>query len=93
MRTYTTGQYQSLADIAVEVYGDVAGVCWLLLDNPIVASVADRLPARTALLIRDEVMNVRMVRYLTDFAPFETLEEADKPQGVGYWFLEEYEVY
>lgn len=93
MKTYRIGPHQSLADIAVEVYGDVAGVCWLLIDNPIVASVADRLPTGTTLLIRDEVLNVRMVEYLANFGPFSTIDEEDKPQGVGFWWLDEYEVY
>ncbi|MGA0556524.1 LysM peptidoglycan-binding domain-containing protein [Larkinella sp. VNQ87] len=92
MNEYRVISGQSLLDIAIEAYGDVEGLHWLLEDNPTLSGPSDRLRAGQVLLIRTEVVNVRFKAYLNDFAPFATVTGDDQPEGVGYWFLNEYTV-
>ena len=88
---YTVSEGQSLFDIAIEVYGHVEGVFWLLDDNPGI-SLTHRLKVGQVLSLRSDVINQRQKDYLIDFAPFQTIEEQDRPVGVGYWYLEEYKI-
>ena len=88
---YTVSEGQSLFDIAIEVYGQVEGIHWLLEDNPGI-SLTHRLKVGQVLALRSEVINQREVDFLKDFAPFQTIEEQDRPVGVGYWYLEEYKI-
>lgn len=90
MRTYTATTQQSLFDIAVEVYGDVQAVFWLLADNPALTGLTDRLGAGQVLVLRPQRMNPRQVDYLRDFAPIRTISEEDRPTGIDYWELTEY---
>ncbi|RIV21401.1 LysM domain-containing protein [Fibrisoma montanum] len=93
MKTYSVRDGQSLWDIAVEVYGDVEAVYWLLDDNRSqIQGITDRLYPGMLLTIRDVPKNTRVATYLKDFAPFQTIDEGDRPEGVGYWYLSEYVV-
>lgn len=91
MITYTILPNQSLFDIAVEVYGDVDATFWLLEDNPGLA-LTDRLIPGQSLAIRDDQMNPRQAAVLTEFTPFQTIDDEDRPVGVGYWRIEEYTI-
>jgi hypothetical protein len=90
MNEYTVKAGQSLLDIALEVYGDVQGLHWLIEDNALIFSACDRLRPGQKLLIRPEVVNFRYQAYLQEFAPFATITTADQPEGVGFWLLDEY---
>ncbi|MEZ0611925.1 hypothetical protein ACAW74_25660 [Fibrella sp. WM1] len=90
--SYTVQEGQSLANIAVEVYGDVAGVFWLLADNRDLKHLSDRLFAGQVLTLRADVLNTRARTYLADFAPFATIEDIDKPVGIGYWRIGEFPI-
>lgn len=90
MTSYIIKPDQSLFDIAVEVYGDVSGVVWLLQDNPNIPGATGPIYAGEPLAIRAEMMNSRMADNLADYGPFQTITEADKPIGIGFWRLENY---
>lgn len=90
MTNYEIKPGQSLFDIAVEVYGSVEGVAWLLQDNPVVPGPTGPILPGQILLIRDEKINARMVENLAAYAPFQTIESADMPSGIGFWKTEEY---
>ena len=92
MRTYQVLPQQSLFDIAIEVYGDVEGVFWLLADNPQLTGLTDRLRVGQPLQIRPEQVNPRQAKELDIYGPFQTIEEQDRPIGIGYWYTEEYKV-
>lgn len=90
MSEYIIKPQQSLFDIAIEVYGDVQGVVWLVGDNALLGAT-DPLTAGNKLSIRTTPVNGRVVNYLADFAPFQTINEAtDVPQGIGFWKAEGY---
>lgn len=90
--TYTVRYNQCLADIAIEVYGDVRGIFWLLADNPPLTGMADRVRPGQPLSLRPEQLNPRYVRYLADFAPFASVDATDFAEGIGAWWLDEYVV-
>ncbi|MFC5408000.1 LysM peptidoglycan-binding domain-containing protein [Larkinella bovis] len=92
MNNYVVKAGQSLLDIAVEVYGDVEGVHWLIEDNPMVYGATDRLRAGQVLVVRPETVNFRYQAYLQEFAPFATITKDDQPEGVGYWWFDEYTI-
>lgn len=89
MADYKILPKQSLFDIAIEVYGDVQGVVWLIQDNQLLGPT-DPLTPGAKLTVRPAAINARAVVYLADFAPFNTITEADVPQGIGFWKTEEY---
>lgn len=92
MTNYTILPKQSLFDIALEVYGDVTGVAWLLADNPHVPGATGPIFVGEKLVIRADVINARMVESLSDYAPFQTITDADQPKGIGFWRLENHVV-
>lgn len=92
MDNYIIKAKQSLFDIAIEVYGDVQGVAWLLEDNRSIPGPTGPVEAGQVISIRAEKVNSRAVDYLSNFAPFQTIEEAILPAGIGYWNTENYTV-
>lgn len=92
MNFYTVLPQQSLFDIAIEVYGDVDAVFWLLDDNPTLIGLTDRLQVGQQISVRDVPMNPRQAVELALFAPFQTINEEDRPAGIGFWRTEEYQV-
>ena len=92
MTTYAVLPQQSLFDIAIEVYGDVEGVFWLLDDNPALGGITHRLRPGQPLNIRDQQLNPRQAVALAEFGPFQTIDEVDRPVGIGYWHLDEYRI-
>ena len=87
---YEVKPNQSLFDVAIEVYGDVGGVLWLLADNAGLAGATGPLFVGEKLTIRAQKLNVRAAAYLADFAPFQTIEARDMPRGIGFWRVEDY---
>ncbi|GAB3734904.1 hypothetical protein [Spirosoma lituiforme] len=83
---------QSLFDIAIEVYGDVEGIFWLLADNPQLIGLTDRLQPDQTLHLREDKINPRQADELDIYGPFQTIDETDKPMGIGYWRTEEYKI-
>lgn len=92
MNSYAVKPNQSLFDVAIEVYGDVQGVVWLIQDNRSLFGATDPLSVGQKLQLRDATVNGRVVGYLADFAPFQTIDAVDVPQGIGYWKTEGYVV-
>ena len=90
MATYVVSDGQSVADVALELFGDVLGVFTLLDENPGVFGIADRLLTGQQLNYGGTVINRRVKAYLADFAPIATISEEDKPSGIGFWRLDEY---
>lgn len=91
--TYTIRYDQSLADIALMVYGDIRGVFWLLDDNPAqISHMADRLRVGSVLTLRAERVNPRYVAYLAQYPTIATAEVGDFSEGIGAWWLDEYVV-
>ncbi len=62
MKTIQTKPQQSVEDVALEHYGAVAGVEYLLQDNPLIfdSGFNTYLPTGTELKLRDELINERM---------------------------------
>lgn len=92
MASYQVKPKQSLFDIAIEVYGDVQGVVWLVQDNPHVPGLTGPIAPGEMLNIRQEMINARQAQALADFAPFQTIGEDDLPSGIGFWSLDDYQV-
>lgn len=90
MNEYIIKPNQSLFDIAIEVYGDVQGVVWLIQDNQHIPGATGPIVPGEKLKLRDTVLNGRVTGYLADFAPFQTIDTVDVPQGIGFWRLEDY---
>ena len=92
MANYVVKPKQSLFDVAIEAYGDVQGVVWLVNDNGFVPGPTGPIYPGDVLHIRGEKINARQAQALSDFAPFQTVSDVDTPQGVGFWRLEDYQV-
>lgn len=92
MDKYIIKPKQSLFDVAVEVYGDVQAINWILEDNRNIPGPTGPVLVGQEISIRGEKMNARVVAYLEAFGPFQTIDETDKPGGIGFWNLEQYEV-
>ena len=91
MNTHTVLEGQSLFDIALQTYGHVEGIHWLLEDNPGI-SLTHRLKVGQVLVLRSEVINRPQRDYLAHFGPLQTIDEQDRPVGINYWYLEEYRI-
>lgn len=90
--TYQVKDNQSLFDVAIEVYGDVQGINWLLEDNPTLPGPCGPVEAGQKLVVRATALNARQQDFLDAFAPFQTIEDAHFPTGIGYWKLEQYAI-
>lgn len=71
MNSYTAIAGQTLYDVALEVYGDIEGIWWLLEDNPGL-ELGLSLPAGLALSIRAATMNRQTIKNLRDYFPLAT---------------------
>jgi hypothetical protein len=92
MNNYTIKPNQSLFDVAIEVYGDVQGVSWLLQDNPTIPGPTGPIEAGQIIQIREVTLNARQKSFLADFGPFQTIEEKHFPTGIGFWKLDQSEI-
>lgn len=86
MRIIKAKIHQTLADIALQEYGDLEGVYWLVEDNDHLIGITDNLSIGEELMIRNDVINSQMVSYLRSY----TIATAAKAQGegIGYWKIE-----
>lgn len=82
MRSITVKINQSLFDIALEQYGSIEGVYWLVEDNELLTGITDNVFPTDTLLIRDEVINNKAQKYLSDY-DITTVEDA-RGSGIGY---------
>ncbi len=81
MQTIKVKQNQTLMDVALQEYGDVFGVFWLVEDNQLNGITAN-IHQGEELLIREQKMNKRMVDYLR---PHEIATgEGVQGTGIGY---------
>lgn len=87
---YVVLPQQSLFDVAVEVYGNVEAVNWLVEDNPQLPGPTGPVVAGQVLALRNGAMNARLAAILADYAPFQTVTSQDMPSGIGYWNLTDY---
>ena len=71
MNSYTAISGQTLFDVALEAYGDVEGVWWLLNDNPDL-KLGQTLQAGTKLNIRAATLNRQTIKNLRDYFPLAT---------------------
>lgn len=86
MRSIEVKLDQSLADIAIQEYGDISGLFFLVKDNPQLHGPTDNIYLGDLLSIRDEVVNKSMVDYLR---PYEiTTVKGSRGEGINYWAIE-----
>ena len=86
MRIIKVKKNQSLADIALQEYGDIEGVFHLVNDNPELNGITDNVFENDELNIRDEVINQQVKRFLEPTV-ISTAEDA-RGQGIGYMRIE-----
>ena len=86
MRSIEVKLDQSLADIAIQEYGDISGLFFLVKDNPQLHGPTDNIYPGDILSIRDEVVNKPMVDYLR---PYEIATvKGSRGEGINYWAIE-----
>lgn len=76
---------QTLFDIALEQYGNVEAVVWLVEDNQL-NGVTDNIWEGQELKLRAAVMNQRMVNYLKKYTV--ATREGVIAEGIGFWEIE-----
>ncbi len=85
MRIIKVKKDQSLADIALQEYGHVEGVFFLVEDNIGLIGITDNIYKEDELLIREEQINASMKTFLADY-DIATVKCA-RGCGVGYWTI------
>ena len=85
MRTIKVKKDQSLADIALQQYGHVEGVFFLVADNRHLIGITDNIYHGDELLIRTENINSPMQIFLSDY-DIATVKGA-RGVGIGYWSI------
>lgn len=85
MRAIKVKKDQSLADIALQEYGHVEGVFFLVEDNTALIGITDTLHRGDELLIRETQINAPMQTFLADYV-IATAKGA-RGCGVGYWAI------
>ncbi len=90
MRSILIKTNQSLFDIALEQYGDVMGVYWLVEDNNL-RSVVDVIEQGKALKIRDEYLNKRLVENIATRGS-STMEATCNTVGIGFEQLGKFKI-
>jgi hypothetical protein len=87
IKTIEVEHNQSLFDIAIQEYGSVEAVEWLVEDNDWIYSVVDIIEAGDMLKIRNEVVHTpirdELIHYELVSGGVET-----HPEGVGFWRIE-----
>lgn len=76
---------QTLMDIALQEYGDIDGVFWLVQDNTDLIGITDTLQEGQSLIIREEKIKPKMVEVLKS-ANIATAGKA-RGEGIGYWVI------
>jgi len=83
MQTIKVRKDQTLLDIALQEYGGVNGVFFLVEDNKNLIGITDSVFEGDDLLIRKEIINKQMVSYLREYE-IATAKEV-RGEGIGYW--------
>ncbi len=82
MRITEVKYQQSLADVAIQHYGDVMGVYWLVEDNNL-RSVVDVIEHGKKLIIREQYLNKRVAEELK-LKDVATMDTPCEPVGIGF---------
>ena len=86
MRSIKVKIDQSLADVAIQEYGDIGGLIYLVQDNANLLGITDNIYPGDELFIRNEIINRPMVDYLRPF-DIATVKSC-RGEGIGYWAIE-----
>lgn len=86
MRIIEVKHNQTLMDIALQEYGDVQGVFWLVDDNKELYGIVDTIEGGQELLIREEPMNVVMRDFLSSHVV--ATRDQSTGEGIGFWRME-----
>ncbi len=86
MRTIRVKKDQSLSDIALQEYGHVEGVFFLVEDNVILIGITDNIYEGDELLIREDQINSPMQTFLADYVI--AIAKGARGCGIGYWGIE-----
>jgi hypothetical protein len=78
---------QTVMDIAIQEYGKVEAVRWIVDDNADIYSAVDIIRAGEKLLLRDDVMHEPVRNELRQHE-IVTGSIDSRPEGIGYWRLE-----
>lgn len=81
--TYQAQNGQSLLDLAIQFYGDIQGIYWILQDNPQLQSMIDNIRAGDKIKIRASQIDKQVVAKCTQYGVF-TLAQ-DRAEGIGFW--------
>lgn len=90
MKQITTYTGQSLIDIAIQVYGDITGVEWLMEDNNI--ELTEEIVPGTKLITRETVINSVVVGglILKGVKPNSAITTVEPSfQGISIWAIEQ----
>ena len=76
---------QSLFDVALQEYGDIEGVFWLVQDNPALMGITDTLRDEQVLKVRLRTLGLQIQRFLKgqDLAT----ARGALGEGIGYWAI------
>ena len=85
MRVIKVKKDQSLADIALQEYGHIEGVFFLVRDNRHLNGITDTIYPEEELIIRNEKINYPMQQFLLAFE-LATAKNA-QGEGIGYWSI------
>lgn len=81
--TYQAQNGQSLLDLAIQFYGDIQGIYWILQDNPQLQSMIDNIRAGDKIKIRASQIDKQVVAKCAQYGVF-TLAQ-DRAEGIGFW--------
>lgn len=88
MRTIIVQEDQSLMDIALQEYGSVEAVQWIVEDNPgTIDSIVENLYYGMLLNIRDEVMD-GSVKQALQGKKIATMDNTTHAEGIGFERIE-----
>lgn len=87
MRNIEVKYGQSLFDIALQYYGSIEAVFWIVEDNNL-NGIVDNVYEGDTLQIRDTVMNKQIVTELSKVAVATIYNESDRASGIGYMQVE-----
>jgi hypothetical protein len=88
MRSIVAKYGQSLFDIALEYYGNIQGVFWLVEDNEL-NGITDNVFDGDLLLIRDEVLNNNTVELLKTYTVATVFDPEERAEGIDYMIVEQ----
>lgn len=87
MKKIVVKNKQSLFDIAIQEYGNVEAVFWIIEDNDWIHSPVDIIEAGDELNIREQSMNFTTKEYLKNYEVVSG-GKSTHPEGVGFWRVE-----